>query len=275
MDFVTGLPRPKSGNDTICVIADRLTKSAVFIPIKETWKKKQLAKVYVKNVVRLHGVPKNIISDRDSSYHASIVMAPFEALYGRKCRSPVCWNDYSENLVLGTEYIEEMVSPTKGVMRFGKKGKLSAKYVSPYEILERVGKVSYKLALPTEFEKMHDVFHISQMKKYVPDPKHVLQPESIQLDETLTYEEKPVKILDYKVRSTRNKDVRIVKVIWSNQEYEEATWEAEDDIRKRYPELFNEINTCRNKNRVEANTDEIVSLAQFRTIIPDPLVVVH
>ncbi|XP_021763966.1 uncharacterized protein LOC110728629 [Chenopodium quinoa] len=213
MDFVTGFPRTKSGNDTIWVIVDRLTKYAVFIPIKETWKKMQLEKVYVKNVVRLHGVPKNIISDRDSSYHASIGMAPFEALYGRKCRSPVCWNDDSENLVLGIEYIEEMVSPTKGVMRFGKKGKLSAKYVGPYEILERVGKVAYKLVLPMEFEKMNDVFHISQLKKYVPDSKHVLQPISIQLDETLTYEERHVKILDHKVCSTHNKDVRIVKVL--------------------------------------------------------------
>ncbi|XP_021762502.1 uncharacterized protein LOC110727243 [Chenopodium quinoa] len=208
-------------------------------------------------------------------------MAPFEALYGRKCGSLVRWNDYSENLVLGTEYIEEMVnkvklirsriqatqdkkkiyadlkrrddefnvgdkvflkvSSTKGVMRFGKKGKLSAKYVDPYEIFERVDKVAYKLALPMEFEKMHDVFHVSQLKKYVPDSKHVLQPKSIQLDETLTYEERPMKILDYKVRSTRNKDVRIVKVLWSNQEYEDATWEAEDDMRKRYPELFNEV----------------------------------
>ncbi|XP_021738194.1 uncharacterized protein LOC110704684 [Chenopodium quinoa] len=89
--------------------------------------------------------------------------------------------------------------------------------------------------------KMHNVFHISQLKKYVPDSKHVLQSESIQLDKTLTYEERHVKILDHKVCSTRNKDVRIVKVLWSNQEYEKATWEVEDDMRKRYPELFNEV----------------------------------
>ncbi|XP_021721534.1 uncharacterized protein LOC110689114 [Chenopodium quinoa] len=132
------------------------------------------------------------------------------------------------------------VSPTKGVMRFGKKGKLSAKYVDPYEILQRVGKVAYKLALPMEFEKMHDVFHISQLKKYVPSETHVLQPETIQLDESLTYEERPVKILDHKVRSTRNKDVKIVKVLWSNQEYEEAIWEAEEEMKNKYPELFDE-----------------------------------
>ncbi|XP_021759109.1 uncharacterized protein LOC110724003 [Chenopodium quinoa] len=158
-------------------------------------------------------------------------MAPFEALYGRKCRSLVRWNDYSERITLGTDVIEDMVSKvsrTKGVMRFGKKGKLSAKYVGLYEILQRVGKVAYKLALSMEFKKMHDVFHISQLKKYVPSETHVLQPETIQLDESLTYEERPVKILDHKVRSTRTKDVKLVKVLWSNQEYEEATWEAEE-----------------------------------------------
>ena len=133
------------------------------------------------------------------------------------------------------------MSPTKGVIRFCKKGKLSAKYVGSYEILQRVGKVAYKLALPMEFEKMHDVFHISQLKKYVPSETHVIQPEMIQLDESLTYEERPIKILDHKVQSTQNKDVRMVKALWSNQEYEEATWETEDEKRKRYPELFIEV----------------------------------
>ncbi|XP_021764228.1 uncharacterized protein LOC110728866 [Chenopodium quinoa] len=137
----------------------------------------------------------------NNSYHASIGMAPFEALYGRKCRSLVCWNDYSENLILGTEFIEEM-----------------ARLLTNWH---------YR---PMEFEKMHDVFHISQLKKYVLNSKHMLQPESIQLDETLTNEERPMKVLDHKVRSTRNKDVKIVKVLWSNQEYEEATWEVEDDM---------------------------------------------
>lgn len=105
------------------------------------------------------------------------------------------------------------VSPTKGVIRFGEKEKLSAKYIGPYEIFQRIGKVAYKLALPMEFEKMHEVFHISQLQRYIPDERHVLEPERIQIDSSLTYEEKPVNILDKKVCSTRNKDVNIVKVI--------------------------------------------------------------
>ena len=180
MDFVTALLKMRNNNDTIWVIVDRLTKSTVFVPIKETWKKKQLAKTYFKHVVRFHGFPTYIISDRDSrflskfwqevqlnlgttlkmssafhpkingqiertnqtmedmlrgcvidfhgscedhldlidfsynkSYHASIKMAPFEALYARRCKSPVCWNDFSENIVLGTEFIKETVKNVK------------------------------------------------------------------------------------------------------------------------------------------------------------------
>ncbi|XP_021751077.1 uncharacterized protein LOC110716750 [Chenopodium quinoa] len=130
------------------------------------------------------------------------------------------------------------ISPMKGVMRFGKKGKLSPKYIAPYEIIQKVEKVAYKLNLPNELERVHNVFHVSQIRKYIPDVTHVLQPETIEMDENLTYEKRPVKILDSKVRSTRNKDVSIVKVLWSNQKTEEATWEAEADMRKRYPELF-------------------------------------
>ena len=88
---------------------------------------------------------------------------------------------------------------------------------------------------------MHNVFHVSQIRKYIPDVTHVLQPEVIEMDENLTYEERPIKILDSKVKSTRNKDVRIVKVLWTNHNTEEATWEAEDDMRKRYPNLFSEV----------------------------------
>ncbi|XP_056688455.1 uncharacterized protein [Spinacia oleracea] len=123
-------------------------------------------------------------------------------------------------------------------MRFGRKGKLSPRYISPYEVLKRVGEVAYQLALPMELANVHNVFHVSQLRKYVHDPNHVIQPKSIELDESLTSKERPIKILDTKTRSTRNKAVKLVKVLWSNQNSEEATWEAKDDMKKRYPELF-------------------------------------
>ncbi|XP_021751458.1 uncharacterized protein LOC110717128 [Chenopodium quinoa] len=126
----------------------------------------------------------------------------------------------------------------KGVTRFGKKGKFSPKYIGPYEILQRISNVAYRLALYMDLSKVHDVFHVSQLRRYIPDKSHVLQPETIELDQILTYEERPVNILDSKVRSTRKKDVKIVKVLCSNQETEEATWEAENEMRKKYLELF-------------------------------------
>ncbi|XP_021727199.1 uncharacterized protein LOC110694331 [Chenopodium quinoa] len=172
----------------------------------------------------------------NNSYHTSIKMAPFKALYGRKCRSPVCWNDCSERVTLGTDFIEDMVSKVRLIQS---RIKAAQDRQNSYADLKRRDdefNVGDKLALPIEFEKMHDVFHISQLKKYVPSETHVLQPETIQVDESLTYEERPVKILDHKVQSTRNKDVKIVKVLWSNHEYEEATWEAEEEMRKKYPE---------------------------------------
>ena len=107
--------------------------------------------------------------------------------------------------------------------------------------MQRIGKVTYKLALQIEFEKMHDVFDISQLKRYIPNDSHNLKPERIQIDSSLTYEEKSVTILDKKVCNTRNKDVHIVKVFWFTHEAEEATWEAENEMKKKYHELFLEV----------------------------------
>ncbi|XP_057543236.1 uncharacterized protein LOC130821464 [Amaranthus tricolor] len=105
------------------------------------------------------------------------------------------------------------VSPMKGVMRFGVKGKLSPKYVGPYEVLERIGEVAYKLALPVELSKVHNVFHVSQLRRYRSDPSHVIAVESVEVNPILTFEEKPVKILDRQVRSLRRKEVPLVKVL--------------------------------------------------------------
>ena len=95
----------------------------------------------------------------------------------------------------------------KGVMRFGKKGKLSPRYVGPYMVIERIGNVAYKLDLPQEMTSIHNVFHVSMLKNYVPDPSHVLQPQSIQIQEDMSYEEKPVEILDQKTKTLRNKEI--------------------------------------------------------------------
>ena len=107
------------------------------------------------------------------------------------------------------------VSPMKGVMRFGKKEKLAPRYIGPFEILERIGiSVAYRLALPSNMSQVHQVFHISMLRKYISDPSHVLQPQSVELNEDLTFEEEPVAIVDYQVHQLRSKVIPMVKVIW-------------------------------------------------------------
>jgi hypothetical protein len=128
----------------------------------------------------------------------------------------------------------------KGLTRFGKKRKLNPRYVKPFKILERVGPVAYRLALPPNLAGIHDVFHVSMLRKYVIDPSHVIKYEPLQLQEDLTYEEIPMKLLDRKVQELRTKSIPLVKVLWRNHEIEEASWELEDDIRKKYLSLFTE-----------------------------------
>ncbi|XP_059294477.1 uncharacterized protein LOC132047453 [Lycium ferocissimum] len=126
----------------------------------------------------------------------------------------------------------------KRVMRFGRNCKLSPHFILPYEILRRIGKVAYELKLPSEMVIVHPVFHILMLRSYKPDPSHVLNHEEIKINEGLSYEEEPVKVLESHVRRLRTKDVASVKVLWHCHNTEEATWEAEEDIRKGYPHLF-------------------------------------
>ncbi|WMV42074.1 hypothetical protein MTR67_035459 [Solanum verrucosum] len=127
----------------------------------------------------------------------------------------------------------------KGVIRFGKKGKLSPRYIRPYRISKRIGNVAYELELPQELVAVHPVFHISMLKKCMGDPLLIIPTEDIDIKDTLSYEEIPVQILDRQVRKLRTKEVASVKVLWRNQFVEEATWEADEYMKKRYPHLFN------------------------------------
>nr|XP_009800299.1 PREDICTED: uncharacterized protein LOC104246227 [Nicotiana sylvestris] len=140
------------------------------------------------------------------------------------------------------------VSPMKGVMRFGKKGKLSPRYIGPYRILRRIGQVAYELELPQELAAVHPVFHVSMLKKVMGDPSFVVPMEIIGVKDNLSYEEIPVAILDRQIRKLRTKEIASIKVLWRNQKVEEATWEAEEDMKSRYPHLFEE-----QKENVEGN----------------------
>ncbi|GJZ73894.1 putative reverse transcriptase domain-containing protein [Tanacetum coccineum] len=319
MDFVTKLPKTSTGQDTIWVIVDRLTKSAHFLPMKETDSMEKLTRHYLKEVVSRHGVPVSIISDRDSkftshlwkslnkalgtqldmsttyhpetdgqsertiqtledmlracvidfgkgwdrhlplvefsynnSYHTSIKAAPFEALYGRKCRSPICWAEVGDAQLTGPEIVHETtekiiqikkriqaardrqksyankrrkplefevgdkvmlkVSPWKGVIHFGKRGKLNPRYIGPFKILARVGTLAYRLEFPEQLSRVYSTFHVSNLKKCLVDEPLTIPLEEIQIDDKLNFIEEPVEIMDREVKRLKQIRIPIVKV---------------------------------------------------------------
>ena len=215
----------------------------------------------------------------NNSFQSSIGMAPYEALYGRKCGTLLCWTELSERKVIGPDLIQETeekvkmirerlkvaidrqksyvnmkikdiryeigeklflkVSPWKKVMRFGKNGKLSPRFIGPYEVIGKVGPVAYRLALPMDFETIPNVFHVFMLRRYESDPSHVVSSKTIELRPDLTYEEEPVEILAQEVKELRNKKIPLVKVLWRNHKTEEATCESKETMRQQYPQLFN------------------------------------
>ncbi|XP_070668685.1 uncharacterized protein [Malus domestica] len=130
------------------------------------------------------------------------------------------------------------LSPWRGVVRFGKRGKLSPRYIGPYEITKRIGEVAYRLELPPELSKVHNVFHVSILRHYISDTSHVIPHQPLEINPDLTYDEEPITILDSKDKVLRNKTVSLVNVLWRNHSVEEATWETEDRMREMYPRLF-------------------------------------
>ncbi|KAJ9130571.1 hypothetical protein P3X46_034358, partial [Hevea brasiliensis] len=268
MDFVSGLPLTRKKHDAVWVIVDRLTNSAHFLPVRTDYSLEKLAELYISEIVRLHGIPLSIISNRDprftsrfwkklheslgtqlhfstafhpqtdgqserviqvledmlrscviefegswdrylplaefaynNSYQASIQMAPYEALYERKCRTPVCWTELGEDKLVGQKSYADLkrkeiehavgdkvflkVSPWKKVLSFGRKGK-----------------------------------------------------EEIEIQPDMTYEEEPLRILAREVKELRNKQIPLVKGLWRHHNTEEATWESEETMRQQFPQLF-------------------------------------
>ncbi|XP_070036876.1 uncharacterized protein [Nicotiana tomentosiformis] len=136
-------------------------------------------------------------------------MALFETLYGRRCRSPIGWSEIGEVELIGTDLMHQAME-----------------------------KVAYRLEQPLEMSLVHPVFHVSMLKKVVGDSSLIVPDETIEVNEELTYEEILVAIHDRQVRKLRNKEIASVKVLWKNQQVEEATWEAEEETKKKYPHLF-------------------------------------
>ncbi|GJX71619.1 hypothetical protein Tco_0308790 [Tanacetum coccineum] len=130
------------------------------------------------------------------------------------------------------------VSPLKGVIRFGKKGKLAPRYVGPFEILERVGPVAYQLRLPKELSRVHDTFHVSNLKKCLADASLRVPLDEIKVDKTLCFVEEPVEIIDREIMSLKCSRISLVKVRWNSKRGPKFTWEHEDYMKSKYPKLF-------------------------------------
>ena len=215
----------------------------------------------------------------NNSYQASIQIAPYEALYGRPCRSPICWTKVRESSITSLNLIRDTsdkvgmirkrllttqsrqksyadvrrrplefkvgdhvflkVMPKRGVIRFGKRGKLSPRYIGPFEVLERVGTVAYRLALPPSLSSVHEVFHVSMLRKCTPDQTHIVDWGEFVIDADGTFKEGPMCIMDSREQVLRGKTVRLVNVLSQHRGVEEATWERENTVRANYPFLFN------------------------------------
>jgi hypothetical protein len=214
----------------------------------------------------------------NNSYQEILKMAPFEVLYGCRCHTPLNWIELGEKVIFGSNHVEEAeatvrriqdnlkaaksrqetyankmcwplefkvgnhvylrVSPMKGVNRFGVKGKLPHRYIGPFPILEKCGSVAYKLGLPPSLARVHDIFHVSQLKKCLKAPVDVVLLEVTPLEADLSYPEHPIKVLDQKDRVTRLKTIKFFKIQWSNHFEGEATWESEDFLHSRHPDFM-------------------------------------
>nr|CAD1822841.1 unnamed protein product [Ananas comosus var. bracteatus] len=172
-------------------------------------------------------------------------MAPFEALYGRRCRSPLFWSDVGERRTLGPEILleaEEKVIVVRRHLLTAESRQRSYADTSrrdlEFQVLERVRPVAYRIALPPRLAGIHDVFHVSALRRYVFDPSHMIDFTPLGIGENLRYEERQVRILAHETKELRNRVIPYVKVQLSNYEEREATWEPETVMRESYPDLF-------------------------------------
>nr|GEV46603.1 putative reverse transcriptase domain-containing protein [Tanacetum cinerariifolium] len=313
MDFVTKLPKTSQGYDTIWVIVDRLTKSTIFTPIRETDSMDKLARIYLKEVVTRHGIPVLIISDRDlrfasnfwrslqndlgtrldmsTAYHPETDVQSERTIQTLEDMFRACAIDFGkgwvnhlpltevgEAQILGPKLIQETtekiiqikqkvqaahdrqksyadkkrkpmdfqigdkvmlkVSRWKGVVRFGKRGKLNPRYVGPFRVLEKVGTVVYKLKLPQELSRVHNTFHVSNLKKCYSDDPLTVPLDGLRIDDQLYFVEEPVEIMDHEVKRLKRSCIPLVKVRWNSKRGPEFTWEREDKFKGKYPHLF-------------------------------------
>ncbi|GKB09745.1 putative reverse transcriptase domain-containing protein [Tanacetum coccineum] len=257
MDFVTKLPKTANGYDTIWVIVDHLTKTAHFLPMRENDPMEKLIKLYMKEVVTRHGVPVSIISDHDGRFTSLFWQALHKALGTRldikvgdaqvtglaiihettkkivqikngiqaaRDRQKSYANIRRKPMVFQVgDRVMLKVLPWKGVVRFGKRGKLNPRYVGPFKVIERVGTVAYKLELPQQLSRVHNTFHVSNLKKCLSDESLVIPLEELRVDDKLYFVEEPIEVMDREIKQTRRSRIPIIKVRWNSKRGSEFT----------------------------------------------------
>ncbi|KAG8483479.1 hypothetical protein CXB51_023145 [Gossypium anomalum] len=286
IDFVTGLPFTPRKKDAVWVVIDKLTKSAHFIPVRMDFSLDKLAELYISEIKALgtklsfstafhpqtDGESEKVIQVLEdmlrccvlefqgswekylplvefaynNSYQSSLKMAPYEALYGRKCCTPLYWTELKENQIYRVDLVKETEEKVKIIRdclkaasdRQKSYADLKKKEIEYQVVIERVGPLAYRLALPIELKKIHNVFHVSMLRHYRSDPSHVISQTEVEIQPDMTYGEEPVKILAREVKQLRNKSIALVKVLWNRHGVDKATWELEEAMRKQYPNLF-------------------------------------
>ncbi|GKD36026.1 putative reverse transcriptase domain-containing protein [Tanacetum coccineum] len=257
MDFITKLPKTSSGYVTIWVIVDRLTKSDNFLPMKETDTMEILMRLYMKEVVSRHEVPVSIISDSNSRFTSHFWQSLQKALGTRLDINFGNGWDKHLPLLTGPKIVHETtkkivqiksriqaardrqksyadvrrkplefqvgdkvmlkVSPWKGVIRFGKRGKLNPRYIGTFKVLAKVETVAYRLELPKQLSRVHSVFHVSNLKKCLSEESLVIPLDEIHVDDKLHFVEEPVEIMDREVKWLNQSRIPIIKVRWNSR----------------------------------------------------------
>ncbi|GJR21855.1 putative reverse transcriptase domain-containing protein [Tanacetum coccineum] len=231
MDFITKLPKSSQGYDIIWVIIDRLTKSAIFVRMRETDPIEKLARMYIKEVVTRHGILVSIICDRDSRFASNFWRSLQKAL-GTNLDMSTAYHAQTDGQSERTiQTLEDMLR----VLRFGKRGKLNPRYVGPFKVLEKVGAVAYKLKLPQKLSRVHNTFHVSNLKKCYADERLVVPLDRLHIDDKLYFIKEPVEIRDHEVKRLKQSCILIVKVRWNSRRGPEFTWECKDQFQTKYP----------------------------------------
>ncbi|GJT03785.1 putative reverse transcriptase domain-containing protein [Tanacetum coccineum] len=266
MDFVTKLPKTSNENDLMEKLARQYLKEVVSkhgVPVlilfyrdgrftSQFWKSLNKALDMLRACVIDFGKGWDrhlplVEFYYNNNYHTSIKAAPFEAMYGRKCRSPISARDRQKSLAdRNLKHIEFQVrdivmlkvSTWKGLICFGKRGKLNPRYIGPFKVLAKVGTVDYRLELPDQLSRVHITFHVSNLKKCYANEPLSISLDEIQIDDKLNFIEEPVEIMDREVKQLKQSRIPIVKVCWNSRRGPEFTWEREDQMKKKYPHLF-------------------------------------